>query len=146
MRLLLVRFVERLFYDLGLKGTNSRIFALEDELFHPVQALARQEGRSPGEVAAGLVAEALEHRRAAEARLSIWQALTRREQEVTALACLNYTNAEIAQILFLSEETVKTHLQRIVPKFGLRRKDQLQRALAEWDFRAWDQRQAGEEE
>ncbi len=36
MRLLLVRFVERLFYDLGLKGTNSRIFALEDDLFQPL--------------------------------------------------------------------------------------------------------------
>ncbi len=140
MPFFLVRFMERLIYDLGLKREKLRLFELDEALIHSVQDLARREGRSPGEVASGLVAEALERRQAAGELLRIWQGLSMREQEVAALACLGYTNPEIAEMLFLSEETVKTHLQRILRKFGLRRKDQLLLAFSEWDFSAWDRK------
>jgi DNA-binding CsgD family transcriptional regulator len=107
-------------------------------LIRSVQDLALREGRSPAEMARGLVAEALKQRAAASELLRIWQDLSPREQEVTALTCLNYTNHEIAQKLILSEETVKSHLQRVLRKFGLRRKDELIRALAQYDFSAWE--------
>lgn len=138
MRSILVRFLERLLYDLRLKRLSPRLFELDGELSRSVQELALREGLSPGETAADLVAEALAQRKAAEERLNTWQGLTPREQEVAALACLNYTNAEIARALVIGEETVKSHLQNILRKFGLRRKEQLRQALAEWDFSAWD--------
>jgi DNA-binding NarL/FixJ family response regulator len=47
-------------------------------------------------------------------------ALTPREHEVFELVARALSNTEIAQRLFLSEATVKTHVARILAKLGLR--------------------------
>jgi DNA-binding NarL/FixJ family response regulator len=46
--------------------------------------------------------------------------LTRREREVLELIAGGHTNPEIAERLFISEVTVKTHVRRILAKLGLR--------------------------
>lgn len=46
--------------------------------------------------------------------------LTRREAEVLALIAAGRSNAEIAQDLFISQTTVKTHINNIFAKTGLR--------------------------
>ena len=46
--------------------------------------------------------------------------LSRRELDVLALAAQGLTNASIASGLFISEKTVKTHLQNIYKKLGAR--------------------------
>jgi DNA-binding NarL/FixJ family response regulator len=46
--------------------------------------------------------------------------LTRRETEVLALIAAGRSNTEIAQELFVSESTVKTHINNIFAKAGLR--------------------------
>lgn len=45
-------------------------------------------------------------------------ALTEREQEIFRLISENYSNTEIAQKLFISEATVKTHVSSILRKTG----------------------------
>jgi DNA-binding CsgD family transcriptional regulator len=84
-------------------------------------------------------AEALQ----SEAAEACWDSLSEREQEVLALVCLGQRNYEIAAALGIAHETVKTHLQHIFRKFGLRSKKELRLLLRDWDFAAWwDSRQA----
>jgi len=51
---------------------------------------------------------------------SALSSLTPREQEVLRLMARGLSNAEIAEAVFLSEATVKTHVSRILQKMGLR--------------------------
>ncbi|HBX75514.1 MAG TPA: hypothetical protein DEG55_05180, partial [Acidaminococcaceae bacterium] len=45
--------------------------------------------------------------------------ISRREQEIVQLLCKGYTNKQIAQQLFISETTVKTHISNILAKLNL---------------------------
>lgn len=53
--------------------------------------------------------------------------LTKKEKEIVALICHGYRNKEIAQKLDISEQTVKSHCNRIFKKVGV--SDRLQLAL-----------------
>jgi NarL family two-component system response regulator LiaR len=50
--------------------------------------------------------------------------ITRREMEVLELMAQGLSNQEIAAKLFVSENTVKTHLSRVFDKLGARRRTQ----------------------
>jgi DNA-binding CsgD family transcriptional regulator len=68
----------------------------------------------------------------------IWIMLSPREQEVTALTCLKYTNPQIAAHLGLSIETVRTYLENVLNKLGLQNKADLRVFFAPWDFSAFE--------
>jgi DNA-binding NarL/FixJ family response regulator len=70
--------------------------------------------------------------------VSRWEALSSREQEVTALICLGYTNGEIASKLGISAMTIKSHIRNVLRKFQMHSKIELSLALEEWDFTNWD--------
>jgi DNA-binding NarL/FixJ family response regulator len=57
---------------------------------------------------------------AAQLRTPAVNALSPREEEVVRYVALGLRNAEVAQKLSISEETVKTHLNRIFRKVGVR--------------------------
>lgn len=69
-----------------------------------------------------------------------WILLSPREQDVTALTCLRFTNPQIAARLGLSKETVKTYLQKVLNKLGLQSKADLRVLFANWDFDEWERR------
>lgn len=51
--------------------------------------------------------------------------LSRREKEVARLAAKGYTNAQIAEALFISTETVKSHMNSIFEKLGISSRKEL---------------------
>ncbi|SDF22779.1 two component transcriptional regulator, LuxR family [Blastococcus fimeti] len=55
-----------------------------------------------------------------EERKSVFGDLTQREQEILEYAVLGYSRAEIADELGLSINTVRTHLQHVLRKLGVR--------------------------
>ena len=54
-----------------------------------------------------------------------WTSLTPTELEVTRLVARHLPNPEIAQLLFVSRATVKTHLVHIFAKLGVRSRSEL---------------------
>ncbi|MEJ2600273.1 MAG: helix-turn-helix transcriptional regulator [Anaerolineales bacterium] len=135
---------ERIRSALGLESAArlpdpSRLYALylDVELVEALQEIADLEKRSRDEVAAYLLALALERRRAAEVNLQHWRGLTEREQQVVSLYCQGYGYRQIAAQLVISPDTVKTHLRNSVRKFGFKRRVQLRAALEDWDFSNW---------
>ena len=133
------RFIYRLLRRLGLLRPERLTFDLELEDRLALRELARQEKRRPDDVAAELLAAALERRRIAGEYLGVWHSLTPREQEVAALICLGYTTRQMAARLHISTETVNTHVYNGLRKFGLRRRTELRRLLGDWDFSSWVQ-------
>ena len=64
----------------------------------------------------------LENKSGTEGTFSI---LSRREKEVARLAAKGYTNAQIAEELYISTETVKRHMSTIFEKLGIESRKQL---------------------
>jgi DNA-binding NarL/FixJ family response regulator len=122
---------------LGFTRPSRLTFEMDQEMVQSLQHLAQREQRTENELAAELLSLALVRRDAAEANLQRWQALSPREQQVTALVCLGYTNRQIANHLVLSYDTVKSHVRNVLYKFDLRSKAELRQTLSDWDFSAW---------
>lgn len=115
-----------------------RFIPLDRELALALSRLAGEEERSLHEVGSEMLRFALRHRQEAQDNLETWHALTPREKEVTALACLGHTNKQIARALVIAPSTVKTHLRNTKQKFQVRSKLELRNILADWDFSAWE--------
>jgi DNA-binding NarL/FixJ family response regulator len=110
---------------------------LDIKLVEALQQVADLEQRSRDEVAAHLLALALQRRRAAEVNLQRWRDLSDREQQVVSLYCQGYSYRQIAERLVISPDTVKTHLRNSLHKFGFEHREDLRLAMSDWDFTDW---------
>ncbi|MER6580232.1 response regulator transcription factor [Nonomuraea sp. NPDC001023] len=104
-------------------------FLLKDasaaELAHAVRVVATGDALLAPNVTKRLIAEFTRVSRAPRAPLKERVGdLTERETEVLALIAQGLSNAEIAERLVIAEQTVKTHVSRILVKLGLRDRTQ----------------------
>ena len=110
---------------LGFSRPNNHLsLEMDQNLIRSLERLAQREQRPETELAAELLSMALVQRKEAEINLRHWEALSPREQQVTALICLGYTNPQIAAQLMLSQQTVKTHVHKIFRKMNVNTRTQ----------------------
>ena len=120
------------------KGADkSRIFLQDEEIITVVRKVAKQQGRSEEETIADLTKAGWDHFQQEVEMVERWNSLSHREQQVVALICLGYRNYQIAEILVIASETVKTHLQNIFAKFNLRSSKELRLVRRDWNFAEW---------
>ncbi|GGB26410.1 DNA-binding response regulator [Flexivirga endophytica] len=100
-------------------------FLLKDappaDLIAAVRVVAAGDALLAPSVTRRLIAEFAQRRPAGRGKPALrLSALTERETEVLTLVARGNSNAEIAQALFVAEQTVKTHVSRIFTKLDLR--------------------------
>ena len=103
-----------------------------ERLFDAVRVVAAGEALLAPAVTRRLISEFTRLQPVADAPLSaVLSALTPRETEVLRLVAEGLSNPELARRLVVTEETVKTHVSRILAKLGLR--DRTQAVVAAYE-------------
>ena len=113
-------------------------FTLDVDMLQSLQTLADHEQRTPEEIANQILRDALIIPPKQLENWRRWQTLTPREKEIAALVCLGYTSRQIATKLYISPETVKTHVVHILTKFNVPDRNALRAQLDDWNFSEWD--------
>ncbi|MGH3386824.1 MAG: response regulator [Nocardioidaceae bacterium] len=116
-------------------GAGASGFLLKDvsaeRLFDAVRVLAAGEALLAPTVTRRLIGEFARQRPRAVPPSAPLAALTPRETEVLGLVAEGLSNPEIAGRLMVGEETVKTHVSRVLAKLGLR--DRTQAVVAAYE-------------
>jgi DNA-binding NarL/FixJ family response regulator len=98
--------------------------ATAERLFDAIRIVAAGEALLAPTVTRRLVAEFARLRRGHREPDAVLRALTARETEVLRLLAEGLSNTEIAARLVVGEETVKSHVSRVLAKLGLRDRTQ----------------------
>ncbi|WP_280414886.1 response regulator transcription factor [Nocardia carnea] len=105
-------------------GLGASGFLLKDapaeELVRAVRVVAGGEALLAPTVTRRLIAEVTMRRSARRTPSPALAALTPREREILELVARGMSNTEIAEALFIAEQTVKTHVSKVFTKLDLR--------------------------
>jgi len=93
--------------------------AAKDELVKAVRAAAKGESLISTSVARKLIEEITEPTGRKKKKEGGFEELSQREVDVIKLMTRGYNNRQIADILFISEHTVKVHIRNIFRKIGV---------------------------
>ena len=118
------------------KEKEPRVYLKDDQLVVRVKKIAVDQRRAEQEIYDDIIAAGIKVLQDKDEYADVWDSLSEREQQVTALTCLGYRSYEIAGMLGISYETVRTHSKHVYAKFGLNRKN-LRLALKDWGFQDW---------
>jgi DNA-binding NarL/FixJ family response regulator len=91
-----------------------------DELVDAICAVARGENYFSQGVTVAVLQELIKNRSRSKKSSHFTEQLTRREQEVLVLIANEYSNAEIAERLFISLRTVDTHRRNLILKLKVK--------------------------
>ncbi|MGW6446693.1 response regulator [Lentzea sp. NPDC055074] len=101
------------------------------ELLNAVRVVAAGEALLAPSITKRLIEDFVRSRRSDRVRPARLNVLTERETEILALVAQGLSNSEIAAHLVLAEQTVKTHVSRVLTKLGLR--DRAQAVIAAYE-------------
>ncbi|SER25891.1 two component transcriptional regulator, LuxR family [Lentzea xinjiangensis] len=101
------------------------------ELLNAVRVVAAGEALLAPSITKRLIEDFVRSRRTERVRPARLTVLTERETEILVLVAQGMSNAEIAAHLVLAEQTVKTHVSRVLTKLGLR--DRAQAVIAAYE-------------
>jgi DNA-binding NarL/FixJ family response regulator len=109
-------------YDALAAGASGFLLkdATAEELFDAVRVVAAGDALLSPRVTRRLITEFARLRPTAPVTPVVLKELTPREAEVLRLVAEGLSNAEIAERLVVSEETVKTHVSHVFAKLGVR--------------------------
>jgi len=93
--------------------------AAKDELVKAVRAAARGESLISTSIARKLIEEISEPAARKRKKDEGFENLSQREVDVIKLMARGYNNRQIADLLFISEHTVKVHIRNIFRKIGV---------------------------
>lgn len=99
--------------------------AAPEELIHAVRVVAEGQALLSPQITRTLIADYAGRPAAVRQEKTLLNALTERELDVMALVARGCSNSEIAAQLHLAEQTVKTHVSRILGKLHLRDRTQI---------------------
>jgi DNA-binding CsgD family transcriptional regulator len=126
----------RQFFLKRRKPKGTRVFFKDEQLVVRVKEMAVGQRRGEQEIYDDIIEAGMKALGDKDEYANLWDTLSERAQQVTALICLGYRSYEIAGMLGISYETVRTHSKHIYAKFGLNRKG-LRQALQDWNFQEW---------
>lgn len=109
-------------YDALQAGASGFLLkdALPEELVHAVRVVAAGDALlSPG-ITRRMIAQFAAQKPRPKPSAALLSELTEREREVLILLGKGFSNAEIAERLFIAEQTVKTHVSKVLAKIGAR--------------------------
>lgn len=111
---------EALFHaiEVGFDGYTSGIHGMQG-LARAIEAIARGESVVPSALLGSLLRRLIERQRQAAGAAERLVSLTRREREVLSMMVDGADQAGIATQLYISPETVRTHMQRILRKLDV---------------------------
>ena len=128
----------RILSVIGLRPISApRKHKVSESMQVTLTTLSQHEGRPEDDLIQDLLAAGLTQYYESEDLWRKWRSITPREQDVAALACLGFSNREIAARLNISPNTVKSRLHNVLRKFNINKRTDLRLMLADWDFSAW---------
>ena len=99
--------------------------AAPEELVYAVRVVAAGDALLSPQITRTLISDYASRPVVPRTDSTVEKLLTERELEVARLVARGHSNAEIAATLFLAEQTVKTHVSRILNKLDLRDRVQI---------------------
>jgi DNA-binding NarL/FixJ family response regulator len=120
-------------YDALQAGASGFLLkdALPEELVHAVRVVAAGDALLSPSVTRRMIARFAAQKPRAARSASVLSGLTEREREVLVLIGQGRSNTEIAGDLFIAEQTVKTHVGKVLSKIGAR--DRVQAVIFAYD-------------
>ncbi|MGP6171878.1 response regulator [Microbacterium sp. A196] len=120
-------------YDALQAGASGFLLkdALPEELVHAVRVIAAGDALLSPSVTRRMIAQFATQKPRTTASTNLLAELTDREREVLVLIGQGRSNGEIASTLFIAEQTVKTHVGKVLAKIGAR--DRVQAVIFAYD-------------